>query len=101
MSGSPAATAQAEVARRREGVGERALGEQGVVVRDQLVEAERLLHVRRSWIESYLTLGKELELAFQYDFAEPNRPINDAVGGCRSRSRSCAPARRRRRASAR
>ncbi len=35
--------------------------------------------VRRSWIESYLTLGKELELAFQYDFAEPNRPINDAV----------------------
>ncbi len=35
--------------------------------------------VRRSWIESTLTLGKELELAFQYDFAEPNRPINDAV----------------------
>lgn len=35
--------------------------------------------VRRSWIESYLTLGKVLELAFQYDFAEPNRPINDAV----------------------
>ncbi len=35
--------------------------------------------VRRSWIESTLTLGKALELAFQYDFAEPNRPINDAV----------------------
>ncbi|WP_156376161.1 porin [Methylobacterium sp. Leaf117] len=35
--------------------------------------------VRRSWIESYLTLGKSLELAFQYDFADPMRPINDAA----------------------
>ena len=35
--------------------------------------------VRRSWIESYLTLGKELELAFQYDFADLSRPIQDAV----------------------
>lgn len=37
--------------------------------------------VRRSWIESYLTLGKTLELAFQYDFAEPTRPISDAAIG--------------------
>ncbi len=37
--------------------------------------------VRRSWIESYLTLGKTLEIAFQYDFADPMRPINDAVIG--------------------
>jgi phosphate-selective porin OprO/OprP len=35
--------------------------------------------VRRSWIESYLSLGKTLELAFQYDFADPTRPINDAA----------------------
>lgn len=35
--------------------------------------------VRRSWIESYLTLGKVLELAFQYDFADAETPINDAV----------------------
>ncbi|GJE60185.1 OprO/OprP family phosphate-selective porin [Methylobacterium trifolii] len=35
--------------------------------------------VRRSWIESYLSLGKSLEIAFQYDFADPMRPINDAV----------------------
>ena len=35
--------------------------------------------VRRAWIESYLTLGKSLELAFQYDFADPMRPINDAA----------------------
>ncbi|WP_407525490.1 OprO/OprP family phosphate-selective porin [Methylobacterium oryzisoli] len=35
--------------------------------------------VRRSWIESYLTLGRDLELAFQYDLADPMRPINDAV----------------------
>ncbi len=39
------------------------------------------LAVRRSWIESYLTLGKTLELAFQYDFAEPTRPISDAAIG--------------------
>ena len=37
--------------------------------------------VRRSWIESYLTLGKTLEIAFQYDFADATRPINDAVIG--------------------
>ncbi|MFC6775102.1 OprO/OprP family phosphate-selective porin [Methylobacterium gregans] len=37
--------------------------------------------VRRSWIESYLTIGKTLELAFQYDFAEPTRPISDAAIG--------------------
>ncbi len=35
--------------------------------------------VRRSWIESYLALGKTLEFAFQYDFADANTPINDAV----------------------
>lgn len=35
--------------------------------------------VRRSWIESYLSYGKVLEVAFQYDFAEPRRPINDAA----------------------
>lgn len=35
--------------------------------------------VRRAWIESYLTLGKTVELAFQYDFADPMRPINDAA----------------------
>lgn len=35
--------------------------------------------VRRSWIESYLTIGKVLELAFQYDFADAETPINDAV----------------------
>ncbi|WP_082559165.1 OprO/OprP family phosphate-selective porin [Methylobacterium sp. Leaf94] len=35
--------------------------------------------VRRAWIESYLTLGKSLELALQYDFADPMRPINDAA----------------------
>ncbi|TXM92318.1 porin [Methylobacterium sp. WL103] len=35
--------------------------------------------VRRSWIESYLTLGKTIELAFQYNFADPMRPINDAA----------------------
>jgi phosphate-selective porin OprO/OprP len=35
--------------------------------------------VRRSWIESYLTLGKSIEIAFQYDFADPMRPINDAA----------------------
>lgn len=35
--------------------------------------------VRRSWIESYLTIGKTLELAFQYDFADAETPINDAV----------------------
>lgn len=35
--------------------------------------------VRRSWIESYLTIGKTLELAFQYDFADAEMPINDAV----------------------
>lgn len=35
--------------------------------------------VRRSWIESYLTLGKAIEVAFQYDFADATRPINDAA----------------------
>ncbi|TGD94963.1 OprO/OprP family phosphate-selective porin [Methylobacterium nonmethylotrophicum] len=35
--------------------------------------------VRRSWLESYLTLGKEIELAFQYDFADPVRSVQDAV----------------------
>ncbi|GJD48496.1 Porin P [Methylobacterium crusticola] len=40
---------------------------------------ERPVAVRRSWIESYLTLGREIELAFQYDFADDTRPIQDAV----------------------
>lgn len=35
--------------------------------------------VRRSWIESYLTIGKTLELAFQYDLADAEMPINDAL----------------------
>ncbi len=35
--------------------------------------------VRRAWIESYLSLNKTTELAFQYDFNEPVRPINDAL----------------------
>lgn len=40
--------------------------------------------VRRSWIESYLTLYDAAEVAFQYDFADPTRPINDAVVSFRS-----------------
>lgn len=36
-------------------------------------------HVRRTWIESYLTLDKQLLLGFQYDLADPDRPINDAL----------------------
>ena len=35
--------------------------------------------VRRSWIESYLSIGGTLELAFQYDFADAMRPIDDAA----------------------
>lgn len=35
--------------------------------------------VRRSYIESYLTIGKTLELAFQYDFSNATMPITDAV----------------------
>ena len=35
--------------------------------------------VRRAWIESYLTLAKTYAFAFQYDFADPLRPINDAA----------------------
>ena len=35
--------------------------------------------VRRAWIESYLTLAKTFAFAFQYDFADPERPINDAA----------------------
>ncbi|KQO60938.1 porin [Methylobacterium sp. Leaf91] len=35
--------------------------------------------VRRSWIETTLSLGKDVGLGFQYDFADPVTPINDAV----------------------
>jgi phosphate-selective porin OprO/OprP len=35
--------------------------------------------VRRSWIESYLTLHDVIELAFQYDFANATAPIQDAA----------------------
>lgn len=36
---------------------------------------------RRTWVEGYLTLYKTVEVAFQYDFADPTRPINDAAIG--------------------
>lgn len=39
--------------------------------------------VRRSWIESYLTIQDALEFAFQYDFADRMQPINDAAVGYR------------------
>ncbi|MFD1302706.1 OprO/OprP family phosphate-selective porin [Methylobacterium marchantiae] len=35
--------------------------------------------VRRSWIETSLSLGKDVGIGFQYDFADPTTPINDAV----------------------
>ncbi|MFE1601842.1 OprO/OprP family phosphate-selective porin [Methylobacterium sp. ID0610] len=35
--------------------------------------------VRRAWIESFLSLGKTWEFAFQYDFNDPVRPIQDAA----------------------
>ena len=34
--------------------------------------------VRRSWIEPTLTIGRDWVIAFQYDFADPILPINDA-----------------------
>jgi phosphate-selective porin OprO/OprP len=34
---------------------------------------------RRTWVEGYITLYKTVELAFQYDFADATRPINDAA----------------------
>jgi phosphate-selective porin OprO/OprP len=37
------------------------------------------LDYRRTWLELYLTLRDAVEFAFQYDFADPDRPINDAV----------------------
>lgn len=36
-------------------------------------------HVRRAWLESYLTLRDSVEFAFQYDFNDNTHPINDAV----------------------
>ncbi|WP_245259350.1 porin [Methylobacterium sp. 77] len=35
--------------------------------------------VRRSWIETTLSLGKDVGIGFQYDFSDPTTPINDAV----------------------
>ncbi|WP_375454167.1 OprO/OprP family phosphate-selective porin [uncultured Methylobacterium sp.] len=35
--------------------------------------------VRRSWIETNLSLGKDVGIGFQYDLADPATPINDAV----------------------
>lgn len=54
-------------------------GAVGVRPRDFGTAFDDTLTVRRSWIESYLTLGNVIELAFQYDFADAMRPINDAV----------------------
>ena len=34
--------------------------------------------VRRAWIESMLTIGRDWVVAFQYDFSDPVLPINDA-----------------------
>jgi phosphate-selective porin OprO/OprP len=34
---------------------------------------------RRTWVEGYVTLYKSVEIAFQYDFADATRPINDAA----------------------
>ena len=34
--------------------------------------------VRRAWIEPTLTIGRDWVIAFQYDFADPMLPINDA-----------------------
>ncbi|MFB0488237.1 phosphate-selective porin OprO/OprP [Methylobacterium sp. OAE515] len=34
--------------------------------------------VRRAWIEPTLTIGKDWVIAFQYDFSDPQLPINDA-----------------------
>ncbi|KZC03077.1 phosphate-selective porin OprO/OprP [Methylobacterium sp. PvP062] len=35
--------------------------------------------VRRAWIEPTLTIGRDWVIAFQYDFADPMLPINDAL----------------------
>ncbi len=37
------------------------------------------LDYRRTWLELYLTLQNSVEFAFQYDFSDPTRPINDAA----------------------
>src|SRR3954452_5199444 len=39
------------------------------------------IEVRRAWIETYLTINKAIELAFQYDLNTDRTPIQDAAIG--------------------